>query len=596
MVDVQQKDQNGQIIRPLREWSNVQFLNAIRNQAGSDFQQRVPAATKGNVRQSLENLMNFPALRNKFCDALVNRIAGMYINQLSWANPLAEFKRASQSYGKTYEEAAVGLIRARVYDPDQEYLGDEIYGTYMPHVETVFHTVNREEFYPLTINENQLRYAFTEDNGLGAFTAQLMESPRTSDNLDEYLQMVNLFPEYAHLGGYYRVHVDDVTDESVDDTEAQARARRLLRKIRQMVNTLPIKPSTRYNARHMPSVVNKENLILFMTPEVHAAIDVNALAVLFNEDYAKTQQRIIDITAQDIGIKGFQCILTTREFFFCWDYYYGTQGGVVNPISLGTNYFLHHKEAISLSPFVPAILFWTGTPTREDLIVPEGATASKPQFQIRLQKYGNPAVTPSNVTRGDIVQVVSTISMDGNPSFEADGGIIYKIASDPKSQFTRISNEGVLRVGIDETENYIDVQAQATYTNPATPEVPSVASDTLRVPIVGDGLFGFAAGFVTELNFVQDTVPEVAKGNDLQLRVIATMTDGRKPDVTNMVSWSSSDESIARVNSVGRVTGVNIGTATITASVFSVNQSVQLTVTGTGNGSRTQAVAEDPQE
>lgn len=596
MVDVQQKDQNGQIIRPLREWSNVQFLNAIRNQAGSDFQQRVPAATKGNVRQSLENLMNFPALRNKFCDALVNRIAGMYINQLSWANPLAEFKRASQSYGKTYEEAAVGLIRARVYDPDQEYLGDEIYGTYMPHVETVFHTVNREEFYPLTINENQLRYAFTEDNGLGAFTAQLMEAPRTSDNLDEYLQMVNLFPEYAHLGGYYRVHVDDVTDESVDDTEAQARARRLLRKIRQMVNTLPIKPSTRYNARHMPSVVNKENLILFMTPEVHAAIDVNALAVLFNEDYAKTQQRIIDITAQDIGIKGFQCILTTREFFFCWDYYYGTQGGVVNPISLGTNYFLHHKEAISLSPFVPAILFWTGIPTREDLIVPEGATASKPQFQIRLQKYGNPAVTPSNVTRGDIVQVVSTISMDGNPSFEADGGIVYKIVSEPKSQFTRISNEGVLRVGIDETENYIDVQAQATYTNPATPEVPSVASDTLRVPIVGDGLLGFSPGFVTELNFAQDTVPEVAKGNDIQLRVIATMTDGRKPDVTNMVSWSSSDESIARVNSVGKVTGVNTGTATITASVFSVNQSVQLTVTGAVNGSRTQSVAEDPQE
>lgn len=595
MVDTVQKNQNGEIVRPLREFSNVEFLNAIRNQAGRDFQQRVPAATEGNVRESLENMMNFPALRNKFYDALVNRIAGTYVNQLAWSNPLAEFKRTAQSYGKTYEEAAVGLIKARVYDPDQEYLGDEIYGTYTPHVETVFHTVNREEYYPLTINKTQLRYAFTEENGLGAFTAQLMEAPRTSDNLDEYLQMVNLFPEYAHLGGYYRVHTDDVTAENIDDTEAQVRARILLRKIRQMVNTLPIKPSTRYNARHMPSVVNKENLILFMTPEVHAAIDVNALAVLFNEDYAKTNQRIIDISGQDIGIDGFQCILTTREFFFCWDYYYGTQGGVVNPISLGTNYFLHHKEAISLSPFVPAILFWTGKATREDINVPAGATASKPEFQIRLQKYGNPAILPTNVTRGDIVQVVSTISLDGDPAFRADGGIIYKIASETKSQFTRISNEGVLRVGIDEPMNFVDVQAQATYTNPATPEVPSVVSDTLRVPIVGDGLLGFSPGFVTELKFSPETPIDVQIGNDHQLHVFATMTDGRTPEVTNMVSWSSDNNSVANVNSIGKVTGVSAGTANITATVFAVEKQIQVTVTA-GGQAQAQEVAEEPQK
>lgn len=595
MADVVQRDQNGEIVRPLTEWSNVEFLNAIRNQAGRDFQNRIPAATKGNVRQSLENMLNFPALRNEFYDALINRIAGMYVNQLSWSNPLAEFKRTAQSYGKTYEEAAVGLIKARVYDPKQEYLGDEIYGTYTPHVETAFHTVNREEYYPLTVNETQLRYAFTEENGLGAFTAQLMESPRTSDNLDEYLQMVNLFPEYSHLGGYYRVHADDVTDENISDTEAQARARRLLRKIRQMVNTLPIKPSTRYNARHMPSVVNKENLILFMTPEVHAAIDVNALAVLFNEDYAKTNQRIIDITGQDIGINGFQCILTTREFFFCWDYYYGTQGGVVNPISLGTNYFLHHKEAISLSPFVPAILFWTGESTREDVEVPAGATASKPEFQIRLQKYGNPAVMPTNVTRGDVVQVVSTISMDGYPDFAPKGGIIYEIASDVKSQFTRISNTGILRVGLDETVNFVDVRAKATYVNPRTPEVPSVASDNLRVPIVGDGLLGFNPGFVTELNFSPNTPVELQVGKDQQLHVIATMTDGRMPDVTNMVTWTTSDESVVKVSPVGKITGVSAGTATIEVTVFAVTQQIQVTVTA-GGQAQAQGVAEEPQK
>jgi len=330
-----------------------------------------------------------------------------------------------------------------------------------------------------------------------------------------------------------------------------------------------------------------------MTPEVHAAIDVNALAVLFNEDYAKTNQRIIDISGQDIGINGFQCILTTREFFFCWDYYYGTQGGVVNPISLGTNYFLHHKEAISLSPFVPAILFWTGEGTREDVEVPAGATASKPEFQIRLQKYGNPAVMPTNVTRGDVVQVVSTISMDGYPDFAPNGGIIYEIASDVKSQFTKISNTGILRVGLDETANYVDVRARATYKNPRIPEVPSVASDTLRVPIVGDGLLGFNPGFVTNLEFSPRTPVEMGVGEDRQLHVVATMTDGRMPDVTNMVTWSSSDESVVKVSPVGKITGVSAGTATIEVTVFAVTQQIQVTVTA---GGQTRKVADDSEK
>lgn len=574
--------QNGQLVRPLVDTPNEDILNAIRNQASPDFQRRIPAATKGNVRHSLENMMNFPALRNEFYDALVNRICGVYVNQLSWTNPLAEFKRSAQQYGKTYEEAAVGLVKARVYDPKQEYLGDEIFGTYKPDVETAFHTVNREEFYPITINESQVRYAFTNGDGLGQLTSQIMEAPRTSDNLDEYLHMVHLFPEYSHLGGYYRVHVDDVTDTAISDQDMQSRARQLLRNIRQMVNTLPIKPSTRYNARHMPSVVNREDLILFMTPEVHAAIDVNALAVLFNEDYARTNNRIIDITAQDVGIKGFQCILTTREFFFVWDYYYGTQGGVPNPISLGTNYFLHHKEAISLSPFVPAILFWTGAPTLETVDIPKNVKAGTPKFQIRLAKYGNPSQTPTNVKRGDVVQVVGKVSEDGNPYFDVQGGIRYEIASEVKSQFTRIDNTGILTVGIDEGASDIKVRCSTTYIDPEHPEVPSDVSDTLTVPVVGDGIVGFNPSVVTKLDITPTGDKTVAVEGEVKLNAIATMTDGRTPDITNMVIWESADPAKVKVRQDGTVTGVSAGgPVVVSARVFGMNATVNVTVSGT---------------
>ena len=574
--------QNGQLVRPLTERPNEDILNAIRNQASPDFQRRIPAATKGNVQHSLENMMNFPSLRNEFYDALVNRICGTWFNPLAWQNPLAEFKRTAQNYGKTYEEVAVGLIKARVYDPKQEYLGDEIFGTYKPDVETAFHTVNREEFYPITVNETQLRYAFTSDDGLGQLTSQIMEAPITSDNLDEYLHMVHLFPEYARLGGYYRVHVDDVTDQGLPDTDMQARARYLLRKIREMVNTLPIKPSTRYNARHMPSVVSRDDLILFMTPEVHAAIDVNALAVLFNEDYARTNNRIIDITAQDVGIDGFQCILTTREFFFVWDYYYGTQGGVPNPISMGTNYFLHHKEAISLSPFVPAILFWTKDSTLETIDATKNIKAEPPKFQIRLAKYGNPSQTPTNVKRGDVVQVVGTVTRDGDPYFDTQGGIRYEIASEVKSQFTRMDNTGILTVGIDEGATEIKVRCLTTYIDPEHPEVPSDVSDTLTIPVVGDGVVGFNPSVVTKLDITPIGDKTVAVGGEVKLNAIATMTDGRTPDITNMVIWESDDPTKVTVRQDGTVTGVAAGgPVVVSARVFGMNTTVNVTVSGT---------------
>ena len=96
----------------------------------------------------------------------------------------------------------------------------------------------------------------------------------------------------------------------------------------------------------------------------------------------------------------------------------------------------------------------------------------------------------------------------------------------------------------------------------------------MLVPIVGDGLLGFNPGFVTNLDFSPNTPVSLQVGKDQQLHVIATMTDGRMPDVTNMVTWSSSDDSVAKVSPVGKVTGVSTGTATIEVTVFAVTQQI----------------------
>lgn len=582
--------QNGQHVRPLVKPTNVNILNAIRNEGSSTYQRLVPSATQANIRESLENIMKYPNLRNEFYDVLANRIFGVYIHRLAWDNPMAEFKRASQSYGSTYEEAAVGLAKSIVYDPNQEYLSAYQFGTFKPEVKSVFHTVNRREMYPVTINDTMLRQAFLSgDDGLNQLTSQLMEAPRTTDNMAEYASMLHLLPEYARNGGYFRVQTPDVSDYSLSNGDITQNAQTLLRLLRRWISAISIKPDTRYNAAHMPVTVDKSDIVILMTPEVHAALDVNALAVLFNEEYAKTNQRIIDVNWEDIGIRGLQCILTVRQFFFCWDYLYQVVAAPQNAFSLGTNYVLHHQEAISYSPFAPALLFWTGPGTRLDAKLQNSGQASKPQMQIRIDKYGvNSPERPTSVERGGMVQVVSTMEMPGDPSWAPEGPIQYSIlkspdGSKPTSEFTSINpGTGVLKVGFDEQSTGIPVVAKAIYIDPEHPEVDNEMSTSLTVPVTGDGLLGLNTATITKLEATGadgGKTATVKAGETARLKVMATLNDGRVVNVANFARFETSDKTTADVADGGIVTGVKAGNVTVTAGLYNFTADITVTVT-----------------
>src|SRR5205085_2463831 len=142
-----------------------------------------------------------------------------------------------------------------------------------PEVQANFHTINRQDFYKVTINESLLNRAFLDPTGLSGFINQLMEAPSNSDQLDEFLLTCSLFREYESNGGFYHVNVPDVRnlDSSGDD------ARLALRKMRAMADNLKFL-STKYNAAHMPIFARPEQLVIFASPEFNAAVDVDALA------------------------------------------------------------------------------------------------------------------------------------------------------------------------------------------------------------------------------------------------------------------------------------------------------------------------------
>ncbi|MGC1903298.1 MAG: Ig-like domain-containing protein [Candidatus Acidiferrum sp.] len=64
-----------------------------------------------------------------------------------------------------------------------------------------------------------------------------------------------------------------------------------------------------------------------------------------------------------------------------------------------------------------------------------------------------------------------------------------------------------------------------------------------------------------------------------QLTATGTYTDGSSADLTALVTWSSSANTVATVNATGAITGLSAGTAMITATLNSVSQSTTATVT-----------------
>lgn len=564
-----------QQLRPLTDFNNAQLLNMIRNEASPEYQRRMPSASQMNMDRQMATLMSSTQLKNEFYSALVNRIGGTYVNTWRWNNPLSVFQRASQAYGDTWQEIAVGMPLAQVYDPDAEYLGADNFRKWKIDVDSLYHRLDFAHFYPATTDDKTLQRAFTSETGLASLTSQILTSCYNAAEVDLFEAMCHQFVEYAKLGGYWRVHMGhDLNDMGSTETDA----RDMLRQLRAWADTLKF-VSTRYNARHMPTFARPDELVLFCSPEVKSALDVQGLATVFQRmDAEPTIDRIIVIPQDRFGIDGVQAILTTDKFLIDIPVI-NEMTQQINPVNINSvNHYLHVQHIISVSGFAPAVMFWTGAGSTSKVVAPTGTTAKTPTFRLKLAMYGGGTTTPDSVARGGAVQVTAdtTIGNDGTATFRSDA-VEYAIGDTvrPKSDYTYISPTGVLVVGLDETNVTIPVTATALYTNPATPEVPGTVSAALDVPVVGEGVIGFNPSIIASIAV---NVPKVGVGESVQATAKATMIDGRTADVTMQASWTSGTPANATVSESGAVKGVKTGTSDITATLFGVSGKGTVTV------------------
>ena len=449
----------------LKDVNNADILNAIRKEASLTYQQRIPEATKANMKQTMDamyNGANWPQ-RNEFIDALINRIGLVIVRENGWQNKFKEFKRGMLQHGDTIEEINVGLLKARAYDPDRDYMEKILFSQETPDVQMSLHRINRQDMYKVTINEDMLRRAFLDfDNGLNSFVSQLMAAPANSDELDEYKAITSLFKEMHDRDGMFNVKVPDVG--LMTSTEAQAKS--LLREMRAYTEILTF-PSTAYNASRMPVHAKPDELMLFLTPQVKSGIDVNALAAAFNLPYAEAAARMITVPEEDLRMKGTQAILTTPDLFVIADTLLETRTQP-NAAGLYNNHFYHHHQIISASRFAPLVRFSIDEGSKIELD-PRKVTGVKQPDVVRLDDQGKQIGSAlEDIERGGIFQVYSEATTNGEGALMTDVALSLEGA---KSGFTRITNTGALYVGHDESAEKLTVIATAVFDESKTASV-----------------------------------------------------------------------------------------------------------------------------
>lgn len=277
--------------------TNKQIINALIKDSSLEMQNNIPLATSETGTEVLSVLNQFPTYKNMFISDLVNKVAMSIIESKGWRNPLSVFSKGRLPLGSTIEQIFVSDAKRKAFgthfDESTTNEGD-IFGKVLPQVYTKYITVNYMNKYKVSISEDQLRLAFVSQNGLSNLVAQLINSVYEQAEVDDY--EYTKYCLYDLVGSSAVTGSNNIVDSFVlNGSETEPfKASDLLTKLRAMSGRLNFK-STKYNVAGVKTFSKRENLVLLVTPEMNAVLDVQGLATLFNIDRGSLNYRVIEV-------------------------------------------------------------------------------------------------------------------------------------------------------------------------------------------------------------------------------------------------------------------------------------------------------------
>lgn len=330
---------------------NSTILEKAWLSGSNDYQQRIPNPAVSSYAEHVAALfdpMNND-LYNQFSGMLVG-LMGTYVESKLFENPLRELKKpmgGAYIMGNSERHVAVKYLQSHSYAPDTE----TVLKLEKPEFVEWFYSVGTPRRYEFSWSKYEMQRVFAADGyGYDDLLAATISQMYSSDNYDEMQIMIQMFAEAdSRMGGLYRYNLS-----AAPTTEATGKE--LLTGIRAVAGRMKF-PTRLYNHIDVPVFESGSTLVLWVTPETRANLDVQTLASVFQLDKADIQYRIIDIP--EFPIPNVYAALTSEDFVYARDVYYGIEPPFYNPETMTSKYYLQHAEMIGFNPAANCVLFTT---------------------------------------------------------------------------------------------------------------------------------------------------------------------------------------------------------------------------------------------
>ena len=346
----------------------VGVLNTIRDNASDIYRERIPEATRTNIQDIQEGMTNpnNAVVTNEFITTLLNMIIKQVIHNKFFSDPLKSLKKGTKPLGDTIEEIYANFVQAKGFDPT----GADLLTREMPDVKAVYHRMNRQDKYKITISPEQIQKAFSSYDKLESFVQTIINTLYNSSELDEFVLMKQLIKQAIDNNAMKVVTIPD-------PVASEQNAKDFIKAVKivsgDMVfansNNNAYLTSQTTDTKELITCTPKSEQILIIDNATDVSVSIEVLAYVFNMSVAEfndTRKIVID-AFPDTSIRA---ALIDEQFLQVYDDLLLFKE-FENAEGLYKNYYLHVWQTLAYSNLVNAVAFKVASDADNDGTVEE---------------------------------------------------------------------------------------------------------------------------------------------------------------------------------------------------------------------------------
>ena len=357
----------------------AKVFNVVRENSSKVFMETVPSATEDNI-QTLSNILfndAYQPMLNEFVTNLINRIGLTIVRNKTFNNPLSILRKGSMPLGTDIQDLYENPAQAEQYELSNTEMAKLLTIT-DPDTHVAYYRRNRKDLYTKTISRENLQGAFVSWEKFESYISAITTSLYSGNYIDEFKLTKSLVD-----GAYDN---NKVIVETVTNPTDNASSKAFVKKVRSLFSKMSF-PSTDYNAYskfsgakgEITTWTDKDRLVLMITADALAEVEVETLAQAFNLSYADMQARIVTVdkfeNEEIVAVLCDEAWFQIYENIMRFDEFY-------NARVMAWNEYLHVWQTYAICPFANAVVLATAQPKPATAIsvanvsVVEDATAS----------------------------------------------------------------------------------------------------------------------------------------------------------------------------------------------------------------------------